>query len=233
MPEIKVNGNSVYYEITGNGHPFVFIHGGGDESGSWHSQTAFFSKRYQVITYDLRGHGRSETPEETSSIGECVEDLHQLLDHLAVQQTYLAGFSMGGYIALNFTLSYPDRVDALILAGANSGPMTETVRKRSEELAARIGVTLPASTINYWKLHKANVARPDLTDRLSEIRRPVLIIVGDQDTAAPSYIAERMHSRITNSQMVVLPNCGHNCSKEQPDTYNSIVDDFLQGIEAV
>lgn len=233
MPGIKINGNSVYYEITGNGHPFVFIHGGGDESSGWHSQTRYFSKRYQVITYDIRGHGRSEAPEETYAIGECVEDLHQLLDYLAVQRTYLVGFSLGGYIALSFSINYPDRVDALILAGANSGPMAETVRKRSEELAARISTEVPDSLMNYMKVHKANVARPDLTSRLSEISRPVLIIVGDQDTAAPSYIAERMHRRITNSRIVVIPNCGHRCNKEQPETFNSIVDEFLQNIEAV
>jgi len=230
---MEVNNVSIYYETTGNGHPFVFIHGGGDDSGSWHPQTAFFSQRYQVITYDIRGHGRSETPKETNSISECVEDLHQLLDRLAVKRSYLAGFSLGGYIALSFSLSYPDRVDALILAGANSGPMTERVRKRSEKLAAGIWTQVSDSTMNYMKVHEANAARPDLTGRLSEISWPVLIIVGDRDTAAPSYVAERMHRRITDSRMIVLPNCGHGCNKEQPDIFNSIVRDFLQTVEAI
>jgi len=234
MPKIKVNGTGIYYQVNGNGHPFVFIHPGGLESSSWHYQVAFFSKRYQVITYDIRGHGRSEVPEGSYSFGDCVEDLHQLLDHLAIQRIYLAGLSMGGNIALSFTLHYPERVDALILAGSNSGPMIETTRKRSEEIVAELMRSKGTdAAMKYRKAHEASVARPDLTNRLSEIRRPVLIIVGDRDRAAPRYLSEEMHRGIADSRLVVLPNCGHRCHQEQPDTFNSIVSDFLQTVEAV
>jgi len=234
MPEIELNGTSIYYEDTGDGHPFVFIHGGGLESGSWHSQKAFFSKRYRVITYDIRGHGRTEVPDISYSMDDYVEDLRQLLDHLAIQRTYLAGLSMGGYIALSFTLRCMGRVEALILIGSNSGAMIEATVKRSEEAAARIMSTKGTDAgLKYMRVHEATVARPDLTERLSEIRKPVLIIVGDQDTATPRYISQEMHSRIANSQMVILPNCGHACHLEQPDTFNSIVGEFLQRVEAV
>ena len=233
MPKIKVNGARLYYEVTGNGRPFVFIHAGGLESSSWRSQIAFFSKRYRIITYDIRGHGRSEVPEGTYSMGDCVEDLRQLLDHLAVQRTYLAGLSMGGYIALSFTLCYPERIDALLLAGTNSGPMVETVRKISEERVVRMRLKGTDTAMKYMYAHEANVARPDLTNRLSEIGRPVLIIVGDQDVETPRYMSEEMHRRIEKSQMVVIPNCGHKCNQEQPDTFNSIVSDFLQRVEAI
>lgn len=234
MPYMEVNGISIYYEITGDGGPLVFIHAAGYESSSWHSQVAYFSKEYRAITYDIRGHGRSETPEGSYSINDCVEDLHQLLDRLAVQQTCLVGLSMGGNIALSFTLRYPERVGALVLAGSNSGPMKETIRKVSKERVDKI-IRLKGTDVamNYLKVHEANASRPDLTSRLSEISRPVLIIVGDRDREAPPYLSEAMHRGIAKSRMTVLHNCGHRCNEEQPDTFNSIISDFLQTLEAM
>ncbi|MFC1925954.1 alpha/beta fold hydrolase [Chloroflexota bacterium] len=232
MPEVKVNGTSIYYEVNGEGHPLVFIHAGALESSSWHPQIVYFSTRYRVITYDIRGHGRSGFHEEGYSVDDCIEDLRQLLDHLAVHQTYFAGLSMGGHIALKFTLLYPERVAALIVAGTNSGPMTDRVVSLHGEMAARLRATKGTdSATKYLRAYEANATRPDITDRLSEISRPVLILVGDQDMSSPHYISEEMHRRIANSQMVVLPNCGHKCNQDQPDVFNSTVSDFLQRIE--
>ena len=233
MPNLEANGVSLYYETYGDGHPLVFIHAGVLDCSSWHHQTTFFSEKYRVITYDIRGHGRTEVPDRSYSMDDYVEDLKLLLDHLAIRRIYLAGLSMGGYIALNFTLCYPEKVDALILAGSNSGPTIEVVANKSDAAAARVRATKGiASEKKFIRAKEANLARPDLTGRLSEIRKPVLIMVGDQDTSTPRYISEDMHSRIANSRMVVLPNCGHLCNKEQPETFNSIVGDFLQTVEA-
>lgn len=233
MPQLSVNGASIYYEIKGKGHPLVFIHAGGMESSFWNAQAAHFSTRYQVITYDLRGHGRSSVPESIFSVGDCVDDLHHLINHLEVRQTYLAGISVGGYIALSFTLRCPEKVAALILAGANSGPLTDTVVKMTEEIAQKSGSTKVGSmAFKYIQAYEAGTDRPDLTGRLSEIRQPVLLIVGDQDKAAPPYISEEMHRRIANSQLSVLTNCGHLCNQEKPDIFNSIIGKFLLRIEA-
>lgn len=234
MPNIKVNSTSIYYEVTGKGLPLVFMHAGGMESSFWNAQVSYFSKKYRVITYDLRGHGWSDNSEGNYTVEDCVKDLYHLLNRLYIRKTYLAGLSMGGYIALNFTLCYPERVDALILAGTNSGPVTDTVVKMREEMADRIKATKGADlALNYLMAYEANTDRPDLTDRLSEINKPVLIIVGDRDIAAPLYISEEMHRRIANSQIAVISDCGHRCSQEQPDIYNSIVGDFLQRVEAI
>ncbi len=232
MPKVNINGLNTYYEVAGNGHSIVFIHGGHLESSSWRSQVAYFSHRYRAITYDIRGHGRSDVPEDGYSMGDCVEDLHQLLDHLAVEQAYLAGLSMGGYVALSFTLAHPERVRALILAGTNSGRVVGTLRMWGEEKAARMRLKATDSAKKFVKAHEATVARPDLTSRLSEIRKPALIIVGERDTVTPRDISEVMVREIAGSRMVVLPDCGHRCHEEQPDTFNSIVSDFLGGVEA-
>jgi len=231
MPNISINGISTHYEITGNGHPFVFIHGGHLESSSWHPQVACFSSGYKTITYDLRGHGKSDVPEEGYSMGDCVEDLRQLLDHLAVERAHLAGLSMGGYVALSFTLAHPERVGALILAGTNCGPVEGTLRAWGEEKAARMRQKSTPSARQFVRAHEATIARPDLTGRLSEIEKPALIIVGESDTITPPGISEVMHGGIAGSRLVVLPGCGHRCHEEQSDAFNSVVSDFLDRLD--
>ena len=232
MPQIKINGLSIYYEVAGSGQPFVFVHGGHLESSSWRSQVACFSRRYQTVTYDIRGHARSEFPEERYSMADCVEDLHQLFDHLALEQAYLAGLSMGGYIALSFTLAHPERVRALVLAGTNSGPVTDTLRMWGDEKATKLRSVATDSARQFLKAHEANADRPDLTGRLSEIRKPTLIVIGENDTITPRHISEVMLTEIAGSRMVVIPDSGHRCNEEQPDRFNSAVSDFLDELEA-
>ncbi|MFC2017749.1 alpha/beta fold hydrolase [Chloroflexota bacterium] len=220
--------------MTGDGHPFVFIHGSGLETDSWHFQIDHFSKRYQCITYDVRGHGQTGVLEEDYTMEAYAEDLHQLLDCLGVQRFYLAGFSLGGYIALSYTLRYLETVESLVLAGTNCGITLEKVNKKSEVLAAMIRSNKGNDAAEkYLKFLEVNAVRPDLTERISEINKPVLIIVGERDVAAPSYISEEMHRRIEGSQMVVLPDCNHVCIEEQPDTFNSIVSEFLYRVESI
>ena len=229
MPKIRVNEISLHYETTGEGHPLVFNNGGGLDLSSWHCQVAYFSKRYRCISYDARGHGLTDLPEEGYSQDDCVEDLRQLLDSLSIERAYLAGLSMGGYTALSFSLRYPERVAALVLAGSSSRPLYEETQKRSEEAISGIlkskGVGV---AIRYRKAYEANANRPDLTGRLPELSMPVLIIVGEQDTSEPPHISREMHRRISNSQLEVIPNCGHRCNEEQPETFNKTVERFLK-----
>ena len=234
MPEIRVNGINIYYEVSGNGYPIVFIHGGGLESGSWRSQVTFFSGRYLVITFDTRGHGKSEIPEGDYTIGDCVDDLHQLVDSLRIKRLHLAGLSMGGNIAMNFTLRYPEMVDALILASSNSGLMTESAAKKGYDAVTRmVRLKRTDMAIKFRKAHEANLNRTDITSRLSEIKKKVLLIQGDQDTETPLYISEKILGGIENSQRVIIPDSGHLCNQDQPDAFNAVMDDFLQSLDAV
>ncbi len=232
MPDITIEGLNLHYQVAGEGYPFVLVHGGHLDSSTWHAQVAFFSKRYRVITYDLRGHGRSEIPAADYSLGDCVADLGRLLDHLRVERAFLAGHSMGGYIALSLALNHPQYVRALILTGTNCGPVVETLKAWGDEKAARLKTRTAPAARRFVKAHQANVARPDLTGRLSEIRRPVLIVVGDGDTVTPRRISEAMLKEIPGAEMEVISGCGHMCHQEQPETFNTIVGSFLGIVEA-
>ncbi|UOQ44890.1 alpha/beta hydrolase [Halobacillus salinarum] len=101
----------LYYEMNGHGHPMVLLTGGADVR-NWKFVAPLLAKQYKVVTFDGRGTGKSPTPIEDVNH---VEDLLELLDYLEVKQATLMGHSMGGQIATEFALSYPERVSQLIL----------------------------------------------------------------------------------------------------------------------
>lgn len=112
-----VNGTHLAYEIAGDGPAVVFLHGFTLDMRMWDDQMDAFAARHQVIRYDLRGFGASAPPvvdEPYTHAG----DLHALLTHLGIERAAVAGLSMGGWAALEFALTYPDSLSALILVDA-------------------------------------------------------------------------------------------------------------------
>lgn len=109
----QVEGGRIFYEITGKGSPLVLIHGGFMDNRMWDDQVSAFSESFRVIRFDVRGYGKSSKPD---SDFYPARDLLSLLDFLKIQQTAVIGLSMGGSIAIDFALSYPERIRALILA---------------------------------------------------------------------------------------------------------------------
>jgi pimeloyl-ACP methyl ester carboxylesterase len=112
---VATNGATLYYEMMGEGHPIVLLHGGYMERRMWDDQFAIFSLNYQVIRYDIRGFGKSALPHVPYSDWQ---DLFNLLTFLDVGNAYFLGLSLGGVIALDFTLMYPKMVHALVLVGS-------------------------------------------------------------------------------------------------------------------
>ena len=123
MPRAKVNGVNLYYEVTGDGFPLVLSHEFAGTYKSWEPQVRFFSRRYQVITYNHRGFPPSDVPEKASDYSQdiLVADLYQLLRYLGIKEAYVGGCSMGGNIALNFGIAHPEMTRALIIVAAGAG----------------------------------------------------------------------------------------------------------------
>lgn len=108
---VELNGTEFYYEVTGSGSPLVLIHAGICDSRMWDVQVADFAQHYQVIRYDMRGYGQTDPVDLPYAHHE---DLLALLDHLEIAQAHLIGASLGGTTALDFAVTYPDRVCSLI-----------------------------------------------------------------------------------------------------------------------
>lgn len=118
MPTVSVEGGSLFYERQGNGPPIVFIHGGWQDSGAWAAQVEQFAEQYDVITYDIRGHGQSG-PTETAeySVELFVDDLETLLVELGIDQPILVGISVGGLVTRAFLDRHPEQARGAVIAG--------------------------------------------------------------------------------------------------------------------
>jgi pimeloyl-ACP methyl ester carboxylesterase len=113
-----INGVDLYYEAAGDGFPLVLVHGGGVDARMWDDQVGPFAERYRVVRYDLRGAGRSGWVDAPYSHRD---DLAGLLDHLGAERAVVVGLSLGGAVALDFALAYPERAATLVLAASGLG----------------------------------------------------------------------------------------------------------------
>jgi pimeloyl-ACP methyl ester carboxylesterase len=122
---VEVVGGTLEYEAAGEGAPVVLLHGGLWDRRTWDGQFGVFSRTYRVVRYDLRGYGRSSRPEPGKPYSH-VEDLAAVMDASGVERAALVGNSLGGRTAIDFALTHPRRVSALVLAATNVGGFEET-----------------------------------------------------------------------------------------------------------
>ncbi|MGH2615227.1 MAG: alpha/beta fold hydrolase [Thermomicrobiales bacterium] len=110
----EVNGTRLVYEVTGDGPPVVFLHGFTLDMRMWDDQVPAFAAQHRVVRYDLRGFGASAPPVVDEPYTHA-DDLRALLTHLGIEQAAIVGLSMGGWVAQEFALAYPESISALIL----------------------------------------------------------------------------------------------------------------------
>ncbi len=135
--KISANGVNIAYDVQGKGENLVLIHAVGDNRNTWFNQVPVFSRRYRVITYDMRGFGETECGETDFTVPDLVKDLHALMLALGVAQASFVGHSLGGKIALDLAIGHPEMVKSLIFA--NSSP---ALTPPSPENAAYLNETL-------------------------------------------------------------------------------------------
>ena len=122
MPIIKVNDINMYYEIHGEGFPFIMILGLSCDVNWWTPEIIeATAKDFKTIVFDNRGVGRTDKPEIDYSIKMFADDTIGLMDVLNIQKAHILGFSMGGFIAQEITLNYPERVEKLVLCSTHCG----------------------------------------------------------------------------------------------------------------
>src|SRR5438105_12464497 len=120
MPKARVNGIELHYESAGEGPPLLFLHGLGSSGQDWRRQVRAFTDRFRVITYDVRGHGASDKPPGPYSVPLFAQDAAALLRELETGPAHLCGLSMGGMIAFQLAVDFPELVQTMTIV--NSGP---------------------------------------------------------------------------------------------------------------
>jgi pimeloyl-ACP methyl ester carboxylesterase len=231
--------------------PLLLSHGFGATSAMFAPNVPLLATHRDVVTWDLRGHGASESPAdlECYSAGQALADMEALLDTLGISRAVLGGHSLGGYLSLSFTLAYPDLVAGLVLIGTGPGFRKDEAReawnRRAYTTADRLADKGIAALGESSELHReahADVAglilaaKGTLTqhdahvmDGLPDIRVPALVVVGENDThflAAADYMA----AKIPGARKVVISEAGHAPNVDQPETFNAEVMAFLPEI---
>jgi pimeloyl-ACP methyl ester carboxylesterase len=138
MPSADINGIKLFYETNGVGYPIIFCHEFAGDYRSWDLQVGYFSRKYNVITYSARGYFPSEVPSEVSAYSQeqSVKDLKGLMDFLSIEKAHIVGLSMGGNVAINFGLTYPNMASSIVAAGTGTGSDDpEVFRKRIISMA--------------------------------------------------------------------------------------------------
>ena len=237
--------------LAGRGPLVVFLHGIGGNRNHWLHQLAFFSRHgYRAAAWDARGYGDSDDYEGPLRFDDFGTDLARMLEHLGEERAHLVGLSMGGRIARNFALRYPERVRSLTLANTSPGfdaltpeevlRFVDERRHRTPESTARLlgsrarpgaHEALLASfhalhSESYLKTLEASVAQ-DRDAPLEKLAVLTLVITGDEDRVYPLELTQRMARRIPGARLVVLEACGHLSNLEQPERFNEVLLEFL------
>ena len=244
MARARVNGIEIDYQDTGRGRPVLLTHGHTSTRAAWEGQHRALADRYRVISWDIRGHGQTETPDDPArySLELTVADIRALLGHLGIERAVIGGLSLGGYVSLAFYLAHPALVEALVICDSGPGYRNATARQqwnerafaRADELEAKgLG---PLATRHHSARALAHATRGILAqqgstviDGLPSIAVPTLVIVGDQDTPflAP---CEYMAKKIPGGRLETIAGAGHVSNVDQPDAFNLILQAFLDSL---
>jgi len=167
-----VNGTQLYFQLAGSEHPMVFLHGFAGDSRLFDDQFKAFAQHSQVIRYDLRGFGKSDLP--TSEPYCHYDDLKALLQYLGIARADLVGQSMGGAIAIDFTLAYPDMTRALILLDSTLGGFEHSPEFQAwfaflVSQASEAGVEMAKALLLDTPLLESARANPDVARRLGQV----------------------------------------------------------------
>ncbi|HEY0646820.1 alpha/beta fold hydrolase [Phenylobacterium sp.] len=253
MPMLKRDdGVSVYYEVHGKGPTILLTHGYSATSQMWKGQIEPLSKEHQLVIWDMRGHGQSDSPDDPALYSEpaTVADMAALLDEVGAKSAVIGGLSLGGYMSLAFHRVHPERTEALLIIDTGPGYKNDEARdgwnRNALKTAERyetdgLKVLEAGSAERRYAQHKsakglALAARGMLTQRdagvitsLPDIRVPSVVVVGSEDTpflAASDYMA----AKIPGARKEIIEGAGHAANIDKPEAFNAAITGFLSGL---
>jgi pimeloyl-ACP methyl ester carboxylesterase len=249
MPVLARSAGDIHYQVTGEiGPALLLTHGYGATAAMFAGNVTALAAGHRVVTWDLRGHGRSASPADPASYSaaNALADMAALLAELGVDRAVLGGHSLGGYLSLDFAVTFPERVTALLLIGTGPGYRNSAARddwnRRAHGTAARLAERGLAGLGGSAELRSSehrdanglmHAATQTLTQRdarvidgLPSIAVPTLVVVGAEDKPFLG-AADYMAAKIPGARKVVIPAAGHAPNVSQPEVFNAEVTRFL------
>ena len=260
MSFVSNDGIDIHYDVyrgdDENSRPWLtFAHGAGGNAASWWQQVPSFFDDYDIVTFDHRAFGRSRCRDEDFDPDLFVADLRSVLDAEEIRRTALCCQSMGGRTGLDFALSEPDRVSALVMSHSVGGLSSEAIDDvRREHIRPQptqpfgswaVALDLPEKNrplshlyncIGAMNLDFSRVGLGGLRNRGKQIdlaemkafKTPTLFITADKDVVVPPRVVEIGAAMVPGATFVNLGDAGHSSYFEIPDKFNRVVREFLQ-----
>jgi pimeloyl-ACP methyl ester carboxylesterase len=258
MPTLPIGDVDLYYETAGQGPPILFVPGLGSSSRDWELQVACFSKHYQVVTFDVRGHGRSDKPPGPYSIPLFAADTAALIKALHIAPAHVVGLSLGGMIAFQLAVTTPELVRSLVIV--NSGPefLLQGLKARLGGLQRLLIVRLLGMRKMGEVLSKRLLPKPEhaplreiFVERWAEndkrayldAMRAVLgwsvsdrlgtircptLVIAADEDYTPVSFKEAYVAQIPQAELVVIADARHATPVERPEAFNDALLAFLR-----
>ena len=219
-----------HYIEKGSGPPLILLHGNGEDVSYFEHQMEPFSRHFRVIAIDTRGHGRTPRGEAPFTIRQFGEDLLGFMDAHGIGKAHILGFSDGGNIAMVFAMAHPQRVDRLILDGAN---LDASGVRRSIQIPIEIGFRIASlfakkrpGARKKAEMLGLMVNDPDVKpEQLSRIQSPTLVLAGSKDMIKESH-TRLIAAHIPGATLKIIPG-DHFIANRQPEAFNEAVLSFL------
>jgi pimeloyl-ACP methyl ester carboxylesterase len=247
MSFIDRDGVRLYYEVHGTGPALLLTHGYASSARMWAGQIDILAKDFQLILWDMRGHGRSDYPSAPDAYTEeaTLADMAALLDTVQAQSAVLGGLSLGGYMSLAFHRLNPERTRALLIFDTGPGYRSADARESWNQNALKTAVRFESQGLEALKPRELQSDHRDATglalaargffmqrdakviDSLPGIDKPTLIVVGADDKpflAPASYMA----AKIPGAKLATIPNARHFANLDNPVEFNAAVSNFLR-----
>lgn len=226
MPDIIVH----HYVERGSGFPLLLLHGNGEQCDYFENQMEPFASHFHVLALDTRGHGQTPRGTAPFTIRQFADDLLAFMDRLGIEKAHLLGFSDGGNIAMVFALRHPERVERLILNGAN---LDARGVKAGVQLPIEVGYRIArlfarrnAKALRNAEMLGLMVNDPNVRpEELAHITCPTLVVAGDKDMIKDSH-TRLIASAIPGAQLAILRG-DHFIANRNPEAFNAAVLRFL------
>ena len=254
---IDVSGKRTQILTGGSGEPLLYLHGSGGESMIWLPFHDGLSKHSTVIAPMHPGFGESEGLDQTDGMEDLIFHYLDFLQAMELEKVNLVGTSLGGWIALEFAMRYPEKVNKLVIVDSaglyvEGAPIAdlfaylnkpvkvrEMVFNDPESFIAQVSVPnipSPEQAVLSYRAFTAAArigwdtyfTNPKMPERLWRIKAPTLIIWGENDKLVPLAHAKVYNEKIKNSRLVVIPNCGHLPNFERTEQFVAAIAEFIK-----
>jgi pimeloyl-ACP methyl ester carboxylesterase len=242
--------------VSGSGKPIVLLHSGGADLRDWTFIAPLLAKRYQVVTVDGRGAGKSPSPMRPANY---VGDLLNLFHHLDLEQAVLIGHSIGGQLATDFTLEHPEKIAQLVLIAPSlsgyqySEEFTQWMQKISsfypdKEKMLELSLDAPSyriilssphkellvemfrhhfNKIGEWATFESVWPEPPALERLEEIKAKTLFIMGEEELYDNKLVAQ-CFNQVRNIRFAHIPEADHMLTLTHPNVISRYIIEFLE-----